>query len=139
MQQHIQSALLNIQSIRIKQLSFLPKNSSAKLTIPATVKVEGKSVPVSAIALNAFKGVKKLKIVTIGKNIKTIGKNAFRNCKKLKTISIKTSKLSSSKVGSNAFKVICSKATIKVPKKKLTTYKKLLKKKGIGKKVKITK
>lgn len=117
-----------------------PKSqTSTKLTIPTSVKVKGKSVPVTAIAPNAFKGMTKLKTVTIGKNIKTIGKNAFRNCKKLKTITIKTSKLTSSKVGANAFKGIYSKATIKVPKKKLTTYKKLLKKKGIGKKVKITK
>jgi len=77
--------------------------------------------------------------VTIGKNIKKISKNAFRDCKKLKSITIKTSKLTSSKVGANAFKGIYSKATIKVPKKKLSAYKNFLKKKGIGKKVKIVK
>ena len=113
--------------------------TSTKLTIPATIKVEGESVPVTAIAPNAFKGMKKLKTVTIGKNIRKIGKNAFRDCKKLKTIKIKTSKLTSAKVGANAFKGIYSIASIKVPKKKLTTYRTFLKKKGIGKKVLITK
>ena len=78
-----------------------PKSkTSTKLTIPATVKVEGKSVPVTSIAPKAFKGMKKLKTVTIGKNIKKIGKNAFRDCKKLKTVTIKTSKLTSGKVAS---------------------------------------
>ena len=66
-----------------------------------------------------------------------IGKKAFYNCKKLKKIVVKTSTLK--KVGANAFKGINAKATIRVPKKKLAAYKKLLKEKGIGKKVKITK
>ena len=113
--------------------------TSTKLTIPATIKVEGESVPVTAIAPKAFKGMKKLKTVIIGKNIKVIGKNAFRDCKKLQSITIKTSKLTSGKVGANAFKGINAKAKIKVPKAKLSAYKKLLKKKGIGKNVKITK
>ena len=92
-----------------------------------------------SVSANACKGLKKLKTVTISKNIKKISKNAFRDCKKLKSITIKTSKLTSSKVGANAFKGIYSKATIKVPKKKLPAYKNFLKKKGIGKKVKIVK
>ena len=92
-----------------------------------------------SVSANACKGLKKLKTVTISKNIKKISKNAFRDCKKLKSITIKPSKLTSSKVGANAFKGIYSKATIKVPKKKLPAYKNFLKKKGIGKKVKIVK
>ena len=35
-----------------------------------------------------FSGNEKLKAVTIGKNVKTIGANAFYNCKKLKKIII---------------------------------------------------
>ena len=117
-----------------------PRNKTiTKLSIPATVSANGKMYKVLSVSANACKGLKKLKTVTIGKNIKKIGKNAFRDCKKLKSITIKTSNLTSSKVGANAFKGIYSKATIKVPKKKLSAYKKLLKKKGIGKKVKITK
>ena len=186
-----------------------PKSStSTKISIPATVKINGKSVPVTSIAANAFKGCSKLKTVTIGKNVtsigekafsgckaltkvsigagvKTIGKNAFLNCAKLKTVSggkglttigasafsgckaltkitlyakvkkigakafykcsklktitVKTSKLTSKTVGANAFKGIYAKATIKVPKAKLKAYMTLLKKKGVGKNVKIKK
>ena len=56
---------------------------------------------------------------------------AFENCKKLKTLVIKTTKLTASKLGDNAFAGIHSKAVIKVPKAKLSAYKTLLKKKGI--------
>ncbi len=43
------------------------------------------------------------------------------------------------KIGANAFKGIYAKATIKVPKAKLKAYSTLLKKKGVWKKVTITK
>ena len=52
---------------------------------------------------------------------------------------IKTSKLSNSKVGRNAFKGIYSKAKVKVPKSKLKSYKTMLRKKGVGKKAVIKK
>ncbi len=140
-----------------------PKNKNiTKLAVPATVKIGGKARKVTKISANAFKGCSKLTTVTIGKNVtsigtgafsgcrnltkitigagvKTIGKNAFLNCKKLKTIVIRTSKLTSKKVGANAFKGIYAKAVIKVPKAKLKAYTTFLKKRGIGKKVKITK
>ncbi len=73
----------------------------------------------------------------MNKNITSIGENAFIGCKKLKTIIIKSTKLKS--VGKNAFKGIKSKANIKVPSSKLKDYKKRLKGKGQGKRVKITK
>lgn len=117
---------------------------------------------VKTIGVGAFSGCKKLSKVTLGKNVTTIGdkafykctaltkitipskvskigKYAFYGCKKLKSITIKTTKLKSSKVGSKAFKGIHSKATIKIPKTKVKAYKAMLKKKGIGKSVKVKK
>ena len=69
--------------------------------------------------------------------METIGKNAFKNCKKLKKITVKSKVLK--KVGSGALKKIHKKAVVKVPKKKLKAYKKLFKKKGQAKTVKIKK
>ncbi len=63
------------------------KKGASSVKIPDTVTVAGMTVPVTRIADNAFKGQKKLTKVTIGKNIKEIGKNAFAKCVKLKTVS----------------------------------------------------
>ena len=113
------------------------KKTASSIVIPAAVKVSGKSLKVTAVAANAFKGCGRLTTVTVGKNVKTIGKYAFNGCKRLKKVILKTSLLKS--VGAGAFKDIKANATVKVPAKKLSAYKKLLKKSGIGKKVKITK
>lgn len=86
---------------------------------------------IKTIGDKAFYNCKKLTTINIPKNVKKIGKQAFANCKKLKNITIATKKLTKKNVGSNAFKSINSKATIKVPKSKLSAYKKLLKSKGI--------
>ena len=122
------------------EVTLVKGNTKAtSVTVGTTVKIQGKKYKVTAIAANAFKKSKKLKKVTIGANIKSIGKNAFYGCKKLKTISIKTTKLSTSKVGKNAFKGIQAKVKITVPKKKFKAYKTMLKKRGVGKNAKITK
>ena len=110
------------------------------VSVPAEVKIAGKKYKVTEIKANAFKNNKKLKKITIGKNIKKIGKNAFYGCKNLKNIIVKTTKLTAKSVGKNAFKGINAKAVVKVPKKKLKVYKPILKKAGIkGKKQTITK
>ena len=111
------------------------KKTVKSVTIPATVKIEGKSYKVTGIAANAFKGCSKLTKVTVGKNVKVIGARAFNGCKMLKKIDIKSTVLS--KVGAKALSGINAKATIKVPKKKIAAYKKVLKGKGQGKKVRV--
>lgn len=111
--------------------------TKSSITIPATITVDGITYKVTSISKNAFKNNKNLKKVTIGKNITTIGTNAFYGCKNLKTITIKSTQLKS--ISKNAFKGINAKAKIKVPKSKLTKYKKLLKGKGQKSTVKITK
>ncbi len=116
-----------------------PKKNVKKVSIPATITVKGVKYKVTAVSKNAFKNNKKVKQVTIDKNVKNIGKNAFYGCKNLKKVIIKTTKLTKKTVGKNAFKGIHKKATIKVPKKKLNAYKKLLKNSGMKKSVKVMK
>ena len=113
------------------------KKTNKKITIPATIKVDGITYKVTSIAKNALKGNKKVTKLVIGKNVKTIGKKAFAGCKNLKTITIKTKLLKDKTVKKQAFKGIHSKAVIKVPKGKASAYKKILRKKGIGKAVKV--
>ncbi len=118
-----------------------PRNKKiTAVAIPAVVKIKDVTYKVTSLKANACKNNRKLKKVTIGKNIKKIGKNAFYGCSKLKTITVKTTKLTNKSVGSGAFARIDKRAVVKVPKKKLSAYKKLLKKKGIsGKKQTIRK
>ena len=92
---------------------------------------------VKLIGASAFEGCTNLSKATLGKGVTEIGSNAFKNCKKLGSISIKSKKLK--KIGKNALKGIKSTAKIKVPAQKLSSYKKLLRNKGQGKKVKIVK
>ena len=115
----------------------LTNKNEKKFTVPASVKVDGVSFKVTEISKNAFKNNKKLKQVTVGKNVAKIGANAFSGDKSLKKLTIKSAKLK--KVGKKAFKGINAKCRIKVPKKKLTAYKRLLKGKGQKAGVKITK
>lgn len=125
-------------SNKVREVSLstpaLGKNRS--YMIPDVIFINNREYKVTEIAPNAFKNSKKLKSVTIGKNIKRIGKNAFYGCKNLKKITVKSNVLKS--VGKNAIKGTNKKLTIKVPKKKLSVYKKILKKKG-NRKVKIKK
>ena len=110
-------------------------SKKASRTIPSTVKLKGIKCQVTSIATKAFKGDPKIKAVVIPSTVRKIGKEAFAKCKNLKKITIKTAYLSSKKVGANAFKGIHAKATIKVPKKQKKAYQKLLKARGVGKKV----
>ena len=119
------------------------KTDSKKATnvsVPDAITIDGQEYKVTEIADNAFKNNKKLKKVTIGKNITKIGKNAFSGCKNLKTVKINTVLLTKKSVGKNAFKGINEKAKVKVPKKMLKSYKNILKSRGIkGANQKITK
>ena len=131
----------NVTSNKIGELTVEYKSPANKkktsVTIPQYTTYKGIKFKVTSIAPKAFKNNKKVKQVTISASITTIGKEAFRNCKNLKKITIKSKTLKS--VGKNALKGINKKCKIKVPKAKLKAYKKLFKKKGQAKSVKITK
>ncbi len=84
-----------------------------------------------------MKGNKKVKTLTIGKNISSIGECAFKNMKKLKTVFISSGNIK--EIGKDAFSGIYKKATIKIKAGK-TKYKALaalIKDSGVGEKVKI--
>lgn len=97
----------------------------------------GQRFRVTAIGNNAFKNQKKLRKVAIGKNVRVIGKRAFFNCKKLRTITIKSKMLTKKTVGAKAFRGIYARASVKVPKKKRTLYRKILRARGAGAQVRI--
>jgi hypothetical protein len=127
---------------------------AATVNIPDSVTVDGVTYKVTAVAAKALSGNKKVKTVTIGKNVTSIGKAAFKGCTKLKSVNVKstvltkigaeafsgdksltkltlkTAKLTKKSVGKNALKGTNKKLVVKVPKKQVTTYKKYFKGKG---------
>ena len=117
------------------------KKTNRTFSVPSTIKsTDGKyTFKVTGISKNAFKKKTKLKKIVLGKNVKIIGANAFSGCKNLKTIKITSTFLTKKSIGKNAFKGIYKKAVIKVPKKKLKSYQKILKGKCQAKSVKIKK
>ena len=73
------NASYTVSDVKNKTVEYKAPASKTKTSaaIPATVKVNGVSYKVTSIAKNAFKNNKKLKKVTIGANITSIGANAF--------------------------------------------------------------
>ena len=103
------------------------KTSLTSAAIPDTVKKDGYTFKVNAIADKAFRSCIRLTSVTIGKNVVKIGREAFYRDSKLKKITIKGSGLK--QIGTNAFKGIYKKAVFASPSKKASAYKKMLTKK----------
>ena len=107
------------------------KNQTRTIVIPKQVAIKGVTYRVTSIAANACRGNKKLTSLTIGSNVKSIGKNAFRGCKNLKKIVIQSKKLTTKSVGKNAFLGISKAAVVQTSKELAKKYRKLLKKKGL--------
>ena len=113
------------------------KVKTRTVTIPAVKKVKGKKKKVTSVSAKAYANDKTITKLVIGKNVKKIGKRAFYGCSNIKTIIIKTEKLKESSIGADAFKGISRNAVVKVPKKLVKKYKKILQKKGLNKKIKV--
>lgn len=94
-----------------------------KVKIEDSVTICGKEYPVYEIGEYAFSGNKKIKSVSIGKNVQVIGKRAFYRCKKLSSINIHSKNIK--KIGTYAFKANNGTVKVKVPAKKLAKYKKV--------------
>ena len=105
-----------------------------RITIPNFVKHKGNIYLVTSVSEKSFYGYKKLKTVKVGKNVNVIGKKSFYGCKKLKSVTISSSVLT--KIGKDSFGKTNGNLVMKVPKKKILSYKKLFKKAGLSKQVK---
>ena len=115
-----------------------PITAKSSEVIPAQITVVGHTYKVTIIRAKAFSKNTTVTRVVIGKNVSKIGKEAFYGCKNLKKIQVKSKKLSSKNVGSNAFKEISKNAKMSVPKSKVKAYAKWVKIKG-SRSIKVTK
>lgn len=109
------------------------------VAVPDTIKLGGRTFKVTAIGKAAFNKNVKVTKITLGRNVKTIGARAFYGCKKLRTVLIKNTQMTGKTVGAKAFKGTYAKLTVKVPAKKLKSYKKILLNRGVSKKAVIKK
>ena len=123
------SGTVAVKTIKNKNISTIVINDF--------VNIGGKKMKIIEIDASAFSYCKKLKAVTIGKPMQSIGTGAFKGCKMLKNIKILGSNIK--KVGANAFKDINEKAIVKVPASKIKSYKILLKNAGLSEKAIIEK
>lgn len=118
--------------VRIKAF----ETDGTKATVPESVSVEGKEIPVTIIGKNAFAGTDVEK-VTVGSNITTIGVGAFSDAASLKSIVFKAANIT--KIYKGAFDGIAEDAVIKITassKKEYNRLVKLIKKSGIAGSVK---
>ncbi|MBQ5932182.1 MAG: leucine-rich repeat protein, partial [Lachnospiraceae bacterium] len=104
-------------------------------TIPDIIKVNGKSYKIVSIDANVLSGNRKVRKLTIGKYVTSIGENAFANAKNLKDIQIYGN---IKKIGKGAFSGIAKKAVITIHADEKTFEKivKRIKASGVSKKVK---
>ncbi|MBQ4058981.1 MAG: leucine-rich repeat domain-containing protein [Lachnospiraceae bacterium] len=127
----------NLKTLNIgNSVTSIPANAFKNFKKLTTVKM---GAGVKTIGKNAFYGCKALKTITIGKNVTKIGDKAFYGCSKMKTLTIKSSKLTTKKIGNKAFTKTPKSITVKVPKKKFKAYKSMLIKRGVNKKAKFKK
>ena len=119
-------------------VALIKSKNVRSITVPATVKLNGKTFKVTQISAKALLG-SKIRTVTVGTNIKTIKKDAFKGSKATKLI-IKTRLLTKSGVkgslrGSKIKTVQVKVGTKAVNKKYVKKYKTLFTTKNAGRKV----
>lgn len=107
-------------------LTVIKGKNAKKVVIPDYLKLNGKKCKVVFIGMESFKNKKKIRSLTIGKNVKWISAKAFTGCKRLEYINIKTRNLGDITVASDAFAGMAKNVKVKLPKKKYKSYKSLL-------------
>ena len=110
-------------------VSGVVNDRATTVFIPKKIKYKGNEMTVTSIEEDGFSYMERLRKVVIYADIVKIGNDAFKDAVKFDRFVIRTTKLK--KAGKNIFKNVSKKMIIEVPKKSLSSYKKLFKNKGI--------
>ena len=121
-------------------VAFTKSKNAKSVTVPATVVIAGKTFNVIQINTNAFRG-KKIRTVTIGKNVNTIKAGAFKGSKATKLM-VKSKMLTKQSVKNSLKGSKIKTIKVKVGKKSdnkkfVKKYKKIFTKKNAGKKASV--
>lgn len=131
------AASYKVTDVKKKTVTYSKtKTTSKKAVVHDTITVNGTKLKVTAVGASAFAGNKKIKTVTLGKNITKIGTKAFYKAKNLSQITVNGNTIKS--IGKNAFSGVKKNCKITVRAKDKKQYKKIVKliKKAGAKKVK---
>lgn len=110
-------------------VSGVVNDRATTVFIPKEIKYKGNEMTVTSIEEDGFSYMERLRKVVIYADIVKIGNDAFKDAVKFDRFVIRTTKLK--KAGKNIFKNVSKKMIIEVPKKSLSSYKKLFKNKGV--------
>ena len=127
-----------VTSVNKKTVVFTKAKNVKSVTVPASIKINGEVYKVTEIGAKAFKG-KKIRSVTIGKNVKKIKAKAFDGSK-VTTVTLKTKLLKKAGVKGSLKRSAVKTVKVKVGSKSqnktfITKYKKIFTKANAGKKV----
>jgi len=110
-------------------VSGVVNDRATTVFIPKKIKYKGNEMTVTSIEEDGFSYMERLRKVVIYADIVKIGNDAFKDAVKFDRFVIRTTKLK--KAGKNIFKNTSKKMIIEVPKKSLSSYRKLFKNKGV--------
>ena len=110
-------------------VSGVVNDRATTVFIPKEIKYKGNEMTVTSIEEDGFSYMERLRKVVIYADIVKIGNDAFKDAVKFDRFVIRTTKLK--KAGKNIFKNVSKKMIIEVPKKSLSSYRKLFKNKGV--------
>ena len=110
-------------------VSGVVNDRATTVFIPKKIKYKGNEMTVTSIEEDGFSYMERLRKVVIYADIVKIGNDAFKGAVKFDRFVIRTTKLK--KAGKNIFKNTSKKMIIEVPKKSLSSYRKLFKNKGV--------
>ena len=110
-------------------VSGVVNDRATTVFIPKEIKYKGNEMTVTSIEEDGFSYMERLRKIVIYADIVKIGNDAFKDAVKFDRFVIRTTKLK--KAGKNIFKNVSKKMIIEVPKKSLSSYKKLFKNKGV--------
>ncbi|MCD8199527.1 MAG: leucine-rich repeat protein [Coriobacteriaceae bacterium] len=130
----------SMQKLRLKSKALTSIGQRAFYQCSSLKLVTISSKKLTAISARAFSKCKNLKRMSLqSKKLSSVGKKAFAGCKNLRVLKIHSKHLRRANISRKAFKGIHAPAKIRVRSGKVRTYRKLMRSRGLSRKVGVKK